>query len=81
MRNKKNIKKENLVQWKNLGSAALIVALFFIFIYGISWILSCGIIKLICLCFGLKFKWSVATGIWLIMCLLQSVFVSRNKNE
>ena len=42
--------------------------------YGISWIVTCGIIKLITLCFGLTFKWSIATGIWLIICLLRSIF-------
>lgn len=24
--------------------------------------------------FGLTFKWSIATGIWLIICILRSVF-------
>lgn len=43
-------------------------------IYAFSWIITCGIIKLITLCFGWTFKWPIATGIWLIMCLLQSVF-------
>ena len=45
--------------------------------YGLSWIVTCGIIKLITLCFGLTFKWSVATGIWLAMILLKSVFKSN----
>ena len=40
--------------------------------YGLSWIVTCGIIKLITICFGMKFKWSIATGIWLILCLLKS---------
>ena len=39
-----------------------------------SWIVACGIIKLITMCFGLTFKWSIATGIWLIICILRSVF-------
>lgn len=43
-------------------------------LYGISWIITCGIIKLITLCFGLTFKWSIATGIWLVMCLLRGIF-------
>lgn len=42
--------------------------------YAISWILTCGIIKLITICFGLTFSWAIATGIWLILCLLKSVF-------
>lgn len=42
--------------------------------YGLSWIITCGIIKLVAMCFGLTFKWSIATGIWLILCLLKSNF-------
>lgn len=53
---------------------AMVLAL--ILIYALSWIITCGIIKLICLCFGLAFSWSVATGIWLITILLRSIFKS-----
>lgn len=34
---------------------------------GFSWITTCGIIKLITMCFGWTFKWSIATGIWLVI--------------
>lgn len=44
----------------------------------LSLVVTCGIIKLITICFGLKFKWSVAVGIWLIMCLLSVIFKSGN---
>ena len=37
---------------------------------GISWLATCGIIKLITLCFGLTFSWPIATGIWLCLFLL-----------
>ena len=40
----------------------------------LSWIATCGIVKLICLCFGLAFSWAIATGIWFVMILLRSVF-------
>lgn len=43
-------------------------------LYGLSWIVTCGVIKLITMCFGLTFKWSIATGIWLIICILKSIF-------
>lgn len=43
----------------------------------LSWLLTCGIIKLITLCFGWTFTWSVATGIWLILCLLETFLKSR----
>ena len=36
----------------------------------ISWLITCGFVKLITLCFGLTFSTSVATGIWLILILI-----------
>ena len=57
--------------------AAIIIAL----AYGLSWLVTCGIIKLITLCFGLTFNWPMATGIWLVILILQSIFkpVINNK--
>ena len=43
----------------------------------LEWIVTVGTIKLITMCFGWTFKWSVATGIWLIICILQSIFKSN----
>ena len=56
------------------GVTAVIVITILAVCYGLSWIVTCGIIKLITMCFGLTFKWSIATGIWLIICILRSVF-------
>lgn len=42
--------------------------------YAISWAITVGIIKLITMCFSIKFSLPVATGIWLILCLLKLVF-------
>lgn len=56
------------------GIAILIIIVILVAIYGISWIITCGIIKLITMCFGLTFKWSVATGIWLVILLLKEIF-------
>lgn len=39
--------------------------------YTISWLATCGLIKLITLCFGWTFSWLIATGIWLILYLLK----------
>lgn len=60
------------------GAVALIVVAIVAVLYGISWIATCGIIKLITLCFGWTFKWSVATGIWLVLCLLEATFKSNS---
>ena len=67
----KLLKKLNKYGWF-LG--ILIAMLLYLAIAGISWIITCGIIKLITLCFGLKFSWMLATGIWLVMYLLKMVF-------
>lgn len=52
------------------GGALVITAI----LYGVSWLVTCGIIKLITLCFGWRFKWSIATGIWLIICIARTIF-------
>lgn len=54
--------------------AAVIVVLLIAFVYGLSWLITCGIIKLVTICFGVPFKWSISTGIWLVICLLRSIF-------
>lgn len=59
---------------KKFLKTGLAVVVLVILCYGISWIVTCGIIKLITLCFGLTFKWAIATGIWLIICILRSIF-------
>lgn len=62
------------------GSALLLTIIFIVVAFGFSWIVTCGVIKLITMCFGLQFKWSIATGIWLVMCLARTVFKnSSNK--
>lgn len=51
-----------------------------ILIFGsISWIITCGIIKAISLCFGFDFTWKLATGIWLLLGLISGV-LTGNKN-
>ena len=52
----------------------LVTALVLIIGYAISWAITVGIIKLITLCFSIGFSLAVATGIWLIFCLLKLVF-------
>jgi hypothetical protein len=54
--------------------STLCVIIILVLCYGLSWIITCGIIKLITMCFGFTFKWSIATGIWFIMCLLKNEF-------
>ncbi len=54
------------------GCLAAILAL--LVVCGISWLLTSGIIWLICLCFGWTFSWGIATGVWLILLLLGGAF-------
>ena len=63
------------------GIIALVAILVLALCYGLSWIITCGIIKLITLCFGLTFKWGIATGIWLVIFLLRGIFSVTVNNK
>ena len=64
--------------WFKIGGG---VILFLILLYGLSWIITCGVLKLITVCFGWTFKWSIATGIWLIICLARTIFKSNDSSS
>lgn len=49
--------------------------------YAISWVITIGIIKLITMCFSIGFSLPVATGIWLILCLLKLVFYKSERRR
>lgn len=70
----KNVKRAG---W---GLGALAVILILAICYGISWIATCGFIKLITLCFGWEFSWSMATGVWLVACLIKLLFFRSKKD-
>ena len=59
---------------KKGGAVAIVVVLCLAILLGMSWIVTCGLIKLITMCFGLEFSWAVATGIWLIILILRNIF-------
>ena len=64
------------------GGAAILVAIAILVVcYGLSWIVTCGIIKLITMCFGWTFSWTIATGIWLIIFILRLIFIITAKNK
>lgn len=48
---------------------------------GINWLFTCGIVKLITMCFGVDFSWKIATGIWLIARFIYSFLrmITRRK--
>ena len=70
--------KENIAEG---GIVALIAIVMFLVLGAISWLITCGIFYLITLCFGLEFSWLTATGVWLIMVLLRSIFSVTVKNK
>lgn len=41
---------------------------------GLSWAVTVGLVKLITLCFGLEFSLKIATGIWIVILILRSIF-------
>lgn len=43
-------------------------------VIGVSWVLTCGILWFIARCFSIDFNLSIATGVWLCMWLVGSVF-------
>ena len=59
------------------GTAMMIFVLAVIIIIAIDWLLSCGLIWLVCLLFKWKFKIRIATGVWIILCIAQSIFATR----
>lgn len=59
------------------GLAGGVVILIIAAVCGLSWIITCGLVYLVTLCFGWTFKWAIATGIWLLMILAKSV-ISHN---
>lgn len=51
-----------------LGTLLLLAVL------AVSWLITCGLIALICLIFSWEFSWLIATGIWLLALAVRSLF-------
>ena len=64
---------------KNTIQKTLVYIAIWVIAYAISWIITCGWVKLITMCLDLPFSWKVATGCWLIACILRAIF--RNRKE
>ena len=59
----------------------VVCALIIVFGYALSWVVTIGIIKLITMCFSVGFSLPVATGIWLILCLLKLAFYKSKRRR
>ena len=63
-----------------IGSVILVI-LVIALIAGISWGVVSFFVWLICLCFGIKFTFLIATGVWLILFLLCLVFGKSSNSD
>lgn len=60
------------------GSLGCLVFLLLVgLVFGASWIVTCGVVYLVTLCFGWTFSWGLGTGVWLITILLDTFFGSK----
>ena len=66
-----------------MKKGALIIFLLLIAISSsLSFLVTAGIVYLICFCFGLVFSWKIALGIWAIMLLINvSLDIHRKKDK
>lgn len=62
------LKAKSVKKW-GAAIGVLFAVLVYLIACAVSWTFTCGVIKLVTLCFGWTFTWSVATGIWLL-CML-----------
>ena len=65
---------------KSNAAATLIIILLYIAACVFSWGVTCGIVKLITMCFGWTFSFEFGTGIWLVFVLLNWT-MPKNKKE
>lgn len=61
--------------------AFILVVLWCALLCAISWALTCGVVYLIMLCFGIVFSWKIATGVWLILFLLSQFFGKTSSSK
>ncbi len=54
---------------KSNAAATLAIILLVLSAIGVSWGVTCGLLKLITMCFGLEFSWGASTGVWLLFVL------------
>ena len=57
-----------------IGAIALFALL------GLSYLLTAGLVYLVCLGFGLEWSWLLSLGIWALLILLRSVFKNSSKD-
>lgn len=43
----------------------------------LDWLIAAGLVKVLSLCFGFTFNFKIATGIWLVLLILKSIFKQK----
>lgn len=61
----------------------MVLLFIFLLLLGLcaSWLITCGLVYLIALCFNLTFSLKIATGIWLILLLIEKGIKITIKNH
>lgn len=54
---------------KSNAAVTMTIILFVMAAIGTSWGVTCGLVKVITMCFGWEFSWRVSTGVWLLFIL------------
>lgn len=67
-------KKKKILNKLSLGKLGWALVAATILVYILSWIATCCLYKVVTLLFGWEFSWAIATGIWLIICVLKRIF-------
>lgn len=62
---------------KKTGAIVVIVV---IVLMALSWLVTCGVVKVLSMCFSFAYSWKLATGIWLV-CLMLRWIISAAKQE
>lgn len=52
----------------------LITIFTFVIVAALTWIITCGLVYLVCLAFGWTFTWLIGTGVWALIILLKAIF-------
>lgn len=76
MKARNYIKRKKTARRAGWAIGCLAAILIYILACAGSWIITCGVFKLITLCFDWEYTWGMATGLWLIIYLFRLVFSS-----
>lgn len=60
--------------------ATFIGLMIVVFLVGLSYLLTAGLVYLVCLGFGFEWSWLLSLGVWALLILLRSVFKSSSKD-